>query len=297
MKQNRRWPEQSDPYARLRRIEQLDPATNYLEITNLFYADFQSVMLLKSFNGFMFTFAAPRISRILGSSGEIDHRIGKRILDTILLSSAVMQQGFGTKVGREAARRVNDMHRQYNIHADDFVAVGIEEAIGSLDLAESFGWRGVTDTEREAVRIFYSYQARAFGSPRPLPDTLREMRAFYDHYLDTQLDFEPQNRRMSDAFVAWFRKLLPTPLRLLTAPFLYSHLDRRIAKACNVPIPAAPIRTIAHSVMRHVGRRDPVPDGAPSQLEKMVREIYPEGYMLAQIGTHLDANEMRDAAA
>lgn len=288
MQQKSLWLGQADRHARLRRIEQLDPAKDYLEITNLFYADFQSVMVLKSFNGFMFTFAAPRISRVLGSTGEIDRRIAKRIIDTTLLSSAVMEHGFGTPVGREAARRVNGMHSKYDIHADDFVAVGIEEAIGSLDLAEKFGWRPVTDVEREAVRIFYSYQALAFGSPAPLPGSVAEMRTFFENYLDTQLDFEPQNRRMADAFIAWFRKLLPAPLRPLTAPFLLSHLDRRIAKACDVPIPSAPVRSIANYMMKRIGKRDPVPDGVPNKLEEMVREIYPDGYELNRLGTHVD---------
>ncbi|MBV1689006.1 DUF2236 domain-containing protein [Novosphingobium sp. G106] len=296
MKQKPLWLGQPDPYARLRHIEKLDPAKDYLEITNLFYADFQSVMLLKSFNGFMFTFAAPRISRVLGSTGEIDNRIAKRILDTTLLGSAVMKHGFGTPVGREAARRVNSMHSRYDIQADDFVAVGIEEAIGSLDLAEKFGWRAVTDIEREAVRIFYNYQALAFGSPRPLPGSVAEMREFFDHYLDTELGFEPQNRRMSDAFMLWFRKLLPAPLRPLTAPFLLSHLDRRIAEACEVPVPSSLTRRIAHQAMKRIGRRDPVPDGAPNKFEKMVRQIYPDGYELSGLGTHVDEDARQEAA-
>jgi hypothetical protein len=290
------WLGQPDPHARLRRIETLDPAKDYLEITNLFYADFQSVMLLKSWNGFMFTFAAPRISRVLGSTGEIDQRIAKRILDTTLLGSAVMKHGFGTPLGREAARRVNAMHRHYDIHADDFVAVGIEEAIGSLDLAENFGWRPVTDIEREAVRIFYNYQALAFGSPRPLPGSVPEMRAFFENYLDTELAFEPQNRRMADAFIAWFRQLLPAPMRPLTAPFLLSHLDRRIAKACDLSIPAWPIRRLAHQAMIKIGRRDPVPDDAPNKFAEMIAEIYPDGFELSRLGTHVDDAESREAA-
>jgi hypothetical protein len=125
-------------------------------------------MLTKSFSGFMFTFAAPRISRVLSATGELEHRIAKRVVDTTLLATAVLQHGFkGT--GRDAARRINSMHSRYDIHPDDFVAVGSEEVLGSLELAERYGWREVTDKEREAVRIFYSHQARAFGSPKLLP--------------------------------------------------------------------------------------------------------------------------------
>ena len=65
------WLGKPDRHARLRRIEALDLNDNYREITMLFYGDFQSVMLLKSFNGFMFTFGAPRMSRILSSTARL----------------------------------------------------------------------------------------------------------------------------------------------------------------------------------------------------------------------------------
>jgi hypothetical protein len=52
------------------------------KIATLFYTDFQSVMTPKSFNGLMFTYAAPRISRVLATTGESEHRIAKRVVDT-----------------------------------------------------------------------------------------------------------------------------------------------------------------------------------------------------------------------
>jgi hypothetical protein len=44
-----------DPYVRLRKIEYLDVANEYREITQLFYGDFQSAMFMKSMHGFLFT--------------------------------------------------------------------------------------------------------------------------------------------------------------------------------------------------------------------------------------------------
>jgi hypothetical protein len=67
-KKHSQWLGINDRHARLRRIESLDPATDYREITELFYTDFQSVMLVQAVSGFLFTFAAPRNSRILSAS-------------------------------------------------------------------------------------------------------------------------------------------------------------------------------------------------------------------------------------
>lgn len=104
-------------------------------------------MLPQSFNGFLMTFAAPRISRILINTGEIEHRIAKRVIDTMLLYRAVMEHGLDAESGRGAARRVNAMHQNYDIHEDDFVAVSCDEIVNSLDLAERYGWRAGTFIE------------------------------------------------------------------------------------------------------------------------------------------------------
>src|SRR5580698_898424 len=163
----------------------------------LFYADFQSVMMPKSFNGLMFTYSAPRISRVLATTGESEHRIAKRVVDTALLAQTVMQHGFSSPLGARAVRRVKEMHHRYEIYEDDFVAVGCESIVDTIALADRFGWRSVTDKEREAIRMYFNSQARAFGSRKPLPASLPLVERFYSDYLDTELRCEPQNRRLA----------------------------------------------------------------------------------------------------
>lgn len=282
----RQWLGTSDPHVRLRRIERLDVATDYREITQLFYGDFQSAMFMKGVHGFMFTFAAPRISKVLGQTGEIEKRIAKRVVDTSLLASAVMQHGFRQPEGRDAARRVNAMHSRYAIDPADFVAVGSEEALGSLDLAIRFGWRTVTDKEQEAVRTYYDHQARAFGSTRPLPGSVAEMRAGFDHYLDTELAYEPQNERLARALLDWYGTLVPAPFAPLFRMLLVADLDPRVARACGLRQPPAPARHVMNALLRRMARKDPVPDGVPSKLQKMARDVYPDGWTYADLGTH-----------
>jgi ER-bound oxygenase mpaB/B'/Rubber oxygenase, catalytic domain len=288
------WLGTPDRYARLRRIEALDLKASYREITALFYGDFQSVMLPKSCSGLMFTFSAPRISRVLSSTGEVEHRIAKRVVDTTLLASAVMEHGFGTGIGADAARRVSAMHRHYDIHEDDFVATACEEALVSLELAEKFGWRRVTDKEREALRIFYNRQARVFGSPKPLPESIPLMRQFFSGYLDTQLRFEPQNLRLAKALISWFCGLAPRPLRPLFPTFLLANVDARIVRACGLRVPSKISSWAAHAAMKIVGMRDPLPDNAPNGLEELARSIYPSGWQVNELGTHLENRVLVD---
>lgn len=286
----RRWLGTTDPYARLRKIESLDLDTRYREITQLFYADFQSTMLAKPFNGFMMNYTSPRIAAVLASTGELEHRVAKRVIDTTILASTVMIEGF-TGAGREAARRVNAMHKHYDIHPDDFLAVGAEEALGSIELAERYGWRDVTPKEKQAVLMYYSQQTRAFGSARPLPETIAETQAFFDHYIDTQVRYDPQNERLARVMLGWIGNLAPALIRPLIGPLLLAQFDDRLARACGFRPMPGPIKALAHAVLRRIGAQDPIPDGAPNHLEALVRKVYPNGYRIGEVGTHVASTQ------
>lgn len=286
------WLGTTDPYIRLRKIESLNPDTEYRQITQLFYGDFQSAMFMKFVHGFLFTYSAPRVAKILAGTGQLlEQRITKRIVDTTLLASATMLHGFKEPEGRDAARRVNAMHSRYDIHPDDFVAVGAEEAIGSLDLAHRFGWRKVTEKEEEAVRKYYSHQARAFGSPRPLPDTVAEMRAFFSHFLDTELRYQPENEQLANTLLDWFCAQVPAPFRGIFRTLLISDLDSRVAQACGLGRPPRLAKGVLEIFLRRMARKDPVPDGVPSNLDNMVRGVYPNGWTYDDLGTHSHAKE------
>ncbi len=280
------WLGTSDPFARLRKIESLDLAEEYREITQLFYADFQSTMVAKSINGFMMNYSSPRISHVLGTSGELEHRIAKRFVDTLMLASAVMQHGF-TGEGREAARRVNAMHRHYDIDPEDFLAVASEEVVGSVELAERYGWRPVTDKEREALNLFYGHQARAFGSPKFLPPTYVQTKAFYDDYVERCVRYDPQNERLGRVLAQWLGTLAPAPIRSLYRTILLAQLDDRIARACGIRPASRAVKWLAHAMLRRMARKDPVPDGAPNGLEPLIRRVYPDGHRIDRLGTHL----------
>jgi hypothetical protein len=291
-----------DRYARVRRIESLDPETDYREIATLFYLDFQSVMVLQAVTGNLMTFAVPRMSRILTATGQFENHTAKRVVDTSLLVAAVMEHGLGPGTGREAARRVNAMHREYDIHPDDFVAVGCDVPIMSLTIADAFGWRPVTDNERESLRIHYSKEARAFGSHLPLPSTLPEMHAFWDHYLDTQIAFEPQNKRLADAFMAYLPSLAPAPLRPLIGPLLLAQVDPRILRGCGLSLPSRLRKRISTPALRKLGQQGPAPASAGEGegggvMAKQADGIYKHGWTVNSLGTHLPPHGATPPAA
>jgi hypothetical protein len=294
------WLGTEDRYARLRRIESLEPEKDYREITALFESDFQSVMALKAVTTNLMTYAAPRMSRILIASGQIEHHTAKRIVDTALLQRSVMAHGLGPGEGRDAARRINAMHHAYEIHPDDYVAVGCDVPLMSLEIADRFGWRPVTDAERESMRLYYSKEARAVGSHQSLPATLDEMRTVWEHYMNTQLAFEPQNKRLAEAFLDFLPTMLPPTLRRLGTPMLTAQVDARILRGCGLRVPSAAKKRLSTALLRAFGKKDPVPDRAPDQPDRLnafAKVIYPHGWTIDKLGTHLSQRPEVSSAA
>lgn len=282
-----RWLGSEDRYARLRKIERLDVEKDYREIAVLFYDDFNSIMLLQAVTGFMLTYAAPRMSRILSSTGESEHRVAKRFVDTALLARSVLKHGLGPGTGRDAARRVNAMHSQYAIHPEDFVVVGCDEAVMSLEIADKFGWRSVSEVEREALRIYYTHQARAFGSRLALPSTLGGMRELWHRYMDEHLAFEPQNLRLANVLLNYLAKLMPAPLRPVVKSLLLAQVDPRVVRACGLDVPSATRKRVSSAAFRLLGKQDPAPDGRADGLLHLAKTVYPAGWQVDTLGTHV----------
>jgi len=280
------WMGTADTYARMRAIERLDLDGEYWQIARLFLADFQSLMITQVYQGFLMTFAVPRMSRILAGTGEIQQRTAKRAIDTAILTRAVFLDGVNAGLGREAASRVNAMHRRFPIDPEDFIAVGVDGALTQIRLAESYGWRPVLSKEKEAVRRCFARITKAYGGPSSFPDSGHAMEEFWSTYRSGHFEFEPQNGDLAGAITAWFSQLVPAPARPLLRVLLRGTTDTDILRAVGMRPPTDPERRVASILMRRViGSRDPLPDGAPDPLDPLIRTVYPNGYRIQDLGT------------
>lgn len=283
-KQKRLWMGKPDPYARLREIERLDLDEDYVEIAHLFFADFSSAMFSTGAAEFMFTFAAPKISRVLYASGEIEKRLDKRIVDTGLFTAINFMHGFEGK-GKEAADRVREMHSRYRIAGDEFVATACDEIVVALRSAELFGWRPVTDKEREAVRLFFSARALAYGSPTKLPDSLAGVYEFMETYIANECRYEKRNHILTAKLLDWYGTKVARPLRPILRAMLLAPQDPRILSACGVKRPSALMRKIGMALLKRRAGKGPVPDSDSDALAEFARTVYPDGYTIEDLGT------------
>src|SRR5262249_15644980 len=104
------------------RIDSLDPEQDYSRICELFFKDFAMGLAWSALEGYGVTYSIPSMSRIL-IRGQLYSDIDKRATDSSILTGTMYAKGFGPGDGREALKRMNQMHRMYPIQSQDFVFV------------------------------------------------------------------------------------------------------------------------------------------------------------------------------
>jgi hypothetical protein len=250
------------------------------------HKDFQNALFFQSAEMLMASFAGPRMSRILESTDQFYLDFNKRAADQFILGGMMRMLGTASGPGQAAVGRVNAMHNHYNIHPNDFIFIGCEIAVTPIRQAQQYGWRPVANVEIEASARSASELAASMNIAGFL-DTFEKQQTYYDHYLNTMLHFEHQNRTLSDQLIAYFTKIAPEPILKLMPGIFFSIVDTRIVKACGYDLP--PVETVAkmRSAMKEFGRNDPVGDDVPNPLERAIAEKYPRGPVApAEIGTY-----------
>ncbi|MFC8527178.1 oxygenase MpaB family protein [Nocardia sp. NPDC057227] len=277
---------EQDRYQRVREIESLDPATDAQRIVDLFTLDYGNMLMIQMITGNMITFAAPTMSKVHEVSRQVEKDTEKRSIDTALFHHVVGEHGFGPGPGREAAKKVNNMHRHYDIVQEDYLAVAADNTLTPVRLADKFGWRRVTDNEREAIRIVRSQEARMFGSHKPLPDSLAEIEEFYEKYLDEKVSYYPYNEQVAKAFLAWMPGIFPAGLGRVMVWLLVAQVDVRQLDACGLKRPGRLRKALSDVLMRKLGST-PAADqeeGATAGIEILAKRVYPHGWNLDSLG-------------
>ena len=189
-------------------LERLDPERDceriiYLDACFEFPFDTTRALELALFR----TFAVPTIAKLLDSTGEFPLRAQKRYDDTDLLISSFCEAGYDSELGRRAIRRMNQIHGRFEIANDDFLYVLSTFVFEPFRWNTRFGWRLLTDIEKEGTFRFWQQVGRRMAI-RDIPDTLAELERFNVEFERARFAYSDEGRRIADAtmtmFVKWF---------------------------------------------------------------------------------------------
>jgi len=275
-------------YERLEQIRRMDPEKEASEIYRLTSAyefpwDFTRALELALYR----TYAVPSIGRLLAETAELTDRTQKRYDDTALLLDAIVEHGFDGEEGRTAIRRINQMHRSYDISNEDMRYVLCTFVVMPKRWIEAYGWRRLSRHEIVASTAHYRTLGQHMGI-KDIPETYEEFEACLDSYEEAHFGWDVGARRVSDATLELMASWYPRPLAHLLRTSTLALLDEPLLRAFRYELPGAVTRALVRRAVRARGRlvRLMPPRRAP-HFARQNWEIkgYPDGYRVAELGT------------
>lgn len=274
----------------LRRIAELDPERDAIEVYRItvfheFPWDMNQALSFALFR----TYAVPSIGALLARTGELTDRTRKRYEDTALILEAVLEHGFGSRPGRDAVRRMNQMHGAHAISNDDMRYVLSTFVVVPRRWLERYGWRPLTDAEVRASVVYYRGLGARMGIT-DLPDSYDGFASLLDDYEREHFAYDEGARRVADATLEVLGGIPPNdrlPARLVRLVSL-SLMDPPLLKAFRLPHPPRAVRALVQAGLVARGRLLRL---APARREpRWVRDGpgirgYRDGYEVAQLGT------------
>jgi hypothetical protein len=281
-------------YTNLHRIQQLDPRRDahmiYRTMILVEFGGWDSLMGLQL--AFYSTYGVPAIAELLDRAGELTARPRKRALDTALLMLELVDHGFSHPQGQQVVRRLQRIHRRYEIANADNLYVLSALIVVPTRWLQRYGWREVCCHERAATYWFYRELGRQLGI-QDLPPSYHQVEQWLDAFEAEHLRLTPASRRLTEASKSLLVGRFPRPLAPVAGALADALLYDRLRGAVGIGAPPRPIRAALHRTLRMrarllglgllPARREPV-EGDGRKYGIPFGRIYPDGYTVAELG-------------
>lgn len=272
-------------------IQSLDPVKDHLQIVRLttqFELPKQTERALEF--ALFRTFAVPAIGDLLDNTQEFAQRPQKRYDDTDLMLSEVLEYGYDSERGLAAIRRMNTIHKRFNISNQDFLYVLSTFVMEPVRWLDRYGYRNTTAHEKIAGHTYWQEVGKRMGI-KDIPATFEELEQFNIAYEQQYFRYHHGSRRVADAtidlFLGW---LLPKWLFGLGRPFIVAAMDEPLRKAFGYNKPSAWVAACTNGALKLDGflqSLKPLPK-QPFMRTQLKRPTYPHGYSVTDLGPEPD---------
>jgi hypothetical protein len=222
-------------YDNLERIKRLDPATDYDEITRITSRfEFPWDYVQGTGIAFLRDYGVPSIARLLDRTGEFEHHGIKRYDDTLLIGEEYTIDGIHSPRAHAAVRRLNQIHSHYDIPNDEFLFVLATTIVGPVRWINEFGWRPLHPHETESLARVTTRFGELMGL-KGLPSTYDGYERLLVDYETERFEFEPANRRVTEASIRIARDLAPLPLKPVVRRITIALMDEPLRQSLGMP--------------------------------------------------------------
>jgi len=272
--------------------EALDPRTEFVAICrNLVMHEFPWDMNQALSFALFRTYAVPDIGRLLARTGEFTERVQKRYDDTALLLEAPTRLGFEHPEARAAIRRINAMHRMYDIPQDQLRYVLSTFVVVPRRWIDAYGKRRLSPNEVEATVHYYRELGRRMGI-RGVPETFEGFAALMDGYEAEHFAHDAEARRVADATLRHMLTFHPRVAAPAVEVFGRAMMDPPLRAAFRYDAPSALVERLAHQGLRLRGvvlRAVPARRRPKGVADLPLVRSYPGGYRVEELGTFTPA--------
>ncbi len=266
----------------------LDPAVDWHEIyKRLTLWELPSEARFGFQLAFYRPFAVPRMAAVLRETGHFRRDTTRRAYDTALVIHEIIWGGPDSERGRQMVNLMNKLHDRPDIHAEDMTYILNSLIVVPTRLMDRYGWRVVSEAEREATWRFYDALGERMNiAARPGSYAAAEQQII--DYEARHLAASTAGAELTEAVLVMLRGRLPAPARPL-APQITSSLvgDAAVSRALSLPTPrpwAANVLRLGAAVRKHLQRRQPPPQKPSFWPGRPAGRLYPDGYTLDQLG-------------
>lgn len=222
-----------------RELESLDPVKDHQRMVHLGLCyEFPFDMVRANELALFATYASVSISTLLDRTGEFAKHGQKRYDDTRFLITKFAEDGYDGPFGQRAIAQMNKIHGNFRIPNEDYIFVLSTLVFYPMDWMDKYGWRKMSDKEKQATFLFYREVGLRMGMT-DLPATMEDLRAFVAEYEAKNLVFAQSNRNIADATINIFKGWFPGFLRPLIEPAVVALIDEKLRVAFGFSKPSA----------------------------------------------------------
>lgn len=239
---------------------------------------------------FVRTFASPTVAGLLSHTGQLEREPHRRATDTALFMYELIHHGLDSPTGRRVVDRLNQMHHRWTITNDDYRWVLGTFAVLGTQVIDRYGWRRMTDDERQCTVDWYRELGTRMGVV-DIPATYVEFERFFRDYELTHL----RRTDTGDRLMAVTRgvALSPVPRLLRPAVLVLASVvvDEPARSAVGLPTPSRATTAAVHAALRLRGARQRRRTTTPPAwfIPGESHEDYPDGYTVEDLGPRGDA--------